>query len=250
VSYLAGTSLVQIVGPEHTDDLNHVRRFFKAAHAGRADIPHAVSQLAAMELASTAGPDPETTVALKRVRDEAPNRYEYAFLYAQMLAMKSQYAQAREVVVPFMIGYPAPIQRSARSLMGLLVDVESGQASARAISSSAPPPGETRDSTSPPVTRLIFRELKPGEQRAEGVLDRIECVQGRGVIFNVKSGDTVVSASAPALGDIELITYRDDLGSSLGCGPLKAPLPVYLTWRMAADGTSRIVVAVEFLPNR
>jgi hypothetical protein len=181
----------------------------------------------------------------------APGRYEYAFLYAQALARKSEFARARDVVAPFLSpAYPSRIRESARSLMGFLVDAESGRPSARSTTMAGQPPvAETRESVSLPVTRPVFRELKPGEERTEGTLDRFECVQGRGVTFNVKAGDTVVSATAPTFNDIEFITYRDDLGSTVTCGPLKTPMAVYLTWRKGADGSSRIAVAIEFLPK-
>jgi hypothetical protein len=255
LSYLAGVSLTQVgetrprTGP--TEDSDAARRFLEAAHAGHADIPRAVAQLAAMELASDAGLTAETLASLTRVREVAPGRYEYAFLYAQALARKSEFARARDVVAPFLSpAYPSRIRESARSLMGFLVDAESGRASARSTTMAGQPPvAETRESVSLPVTRPVFRELKPGEERTEGILDRFECVQGRGVTFNVKAGDTVVSATAPTFNDIDFITYRDDLGSTVTCGPLKTPMAVYLTWRKGADGSSRIAVAIEFLPK-
>lgn len=154
------------------------------------------------------------------------------------------------MVAPFLTpAYPARIRDSARSLMGFLVDAESGRTPARSTTIAGQPPTETRESISLPIARPLFRELKPGEERTEGILDRFECVQGRGVTFSVKAGDTVVSATAPTFDDIEFITYRDDLGGSVTCGPLKTPMAVYLTWKMGADGTSRIAVAIEFLPK-
>ena len=254
LSYLAGVSLTEI-GDTHaqtgsTEDREAARRFLKAAHAGHSDIPRAVAQLAAMELLGDAGLTAETLASLTRVRETAPGRYEYAFLYAQALARKSEFARARDVVAPFMsYAYPTRIRDSARSLMGFLVEAENGRASARSTTVPGQPPAETRESISLPVTRPAFRELKPGEERTEGILDRFDCVQGRGVTFNVKAGDTVVSATAPTFNDIEFITYRDDLGGSVTCGPLKTPMAVYLTWRKGADGTSRIAVAIEFLPK-
>lgn len=252
LSYLAGMSLVQVgetrTGP--AEDREAARRFLNAAHAGRADIPRAVAELARMEFASDANLTTETLASLTRIRETAPGRYEYAFLYAQALARQSEFARAREVVAPFLTpAYPLRIRDSARSLMGFLVDAESGRASARSLTIAGQPPAETRESISLPVTRPQFRELKPGEERTEGVLDGFECVQGRGVTFSVKVGNTVVSAVAPTFNDIEFITYRDDLGGSVTCGPLKTPMAVYLTWRKGADGTSRIAVAIEFLPK-
>jgi hypothetical protein len=254
LSYLAGMTLTQLGNTQtrtgSTEDRDAARRFLSAAHTGRGDIPRGVAQLAAMELASDAGLTAETMASLIRVRELAPGRYEYASLYAQALARKSEFARAREVVGPFMTpGYPSRIRDSARSLMRYLVDADSGLAPARSTTLAGPPPAETRETISLPVTRPLFRELKPGEERTEGILTQIECVQGRGVTFTVKAGDTVVNAAAPTFNDIEFITYRDDVGGSVTCGPLKTPMAVYLTWRKGEDGKSLRAVAVEFLPK-
>ena len=55
---------------------------------------------------------------------------------------------------------------------------------------------------------------------------------------------------APALDQIEFITYRDDLRGSIGCGPLLGgPKRVYVTQAISADRKTSRVVAVEFLPK-
>jgi hypothetical protein len=46
---------------------------------------------------------------------------------------------------------------------------------------------------------------------------------------------------------VEFITHRDELAGSVGCGPVKGPPEVYVTWR--ADGPGKRAVAVEFLPQ-
>ena len=95
--------------------------------------------------------------------------------------------------------------------------------------------------------RPEFRELKPGEQRVEGTLERIECVVGKGVTFHVKTPAGAVTATAPQFNDVAFITYRKDLTGSIQCGPVTGPMPVYLTWRPGADG-AKTAVAIEFLP--
>jgi hypothetical protein len=46
------------------------------------------------------------------------------------------------------------------------------------------------------------------------------------------------------MGDVEFLSYRDDLTGGVSCGP-REPLPVYVTVREATP--KPVVVAVEFL---
>jgi hypothetical protein len=49
--------------------------------------------------------------------------------------------------------------------------------------------------------------------------------------------------------DVDFITYRDDLAGSVGCGPLKEPLPVYVTWKPGSEEGAKTAIAIEFLPK-
>jgi hypothetical protein len=97
---------------------------------------------------------------------------------------------------------------------------------------------------------LILRELKDGEQRTEGVLERIECSARGGAVFHIRGQPGIQTLTAPRMRDVEFISYRDDLSGSVTCGPVKPPLPVMVTWR--DDATSKAakrVIAIEFLPK-
>jgi hypothetical protein len=93
----------------------------------------------------------------------------------------------------------------------------------------------------------VFRARQPGEERLEGTLERIDCPAAAPATFYVRTAEGVHTLLAPKLGDVEFITYRDDFAGSMICGPLKDPLPVYVTWKTAAEIAARHVVAVEFL---
>jgi hypothetical protein len=99
-------------------------------------------------------------------------------------------------------------------------------------------------------TRPVFRELQAGEERFEGVVERIECLRGGGGVFHLKAGGVAVAVTSPKMDDVDHITYRDDLRGKVECGPLKQPLAVYLTWRPATDKSgAKIAVAIEYLPK-
>jgi hypothetical protein len=103
-------------------------------------------------------------------------------------------------------------------------------------------PGDT------PVVKTIFREMKPGEERVEGLLQRVECPPGRPVTFIMKLKDRVAKYQARRLDAVEYIAHTPDFKGPMSCGGRMPGDPVYLTWKAA--GTAPSVVAVEFLPKK
>lgn len=99
-----------------------------------------------------------------------------------------------------------------------------------------------------PETRTIYREVKPGEERVDALLRRIECPPGRPVSFVLQMHDkTVAKYAAPTLGSVEFIAHRPDFRGPVSCGGKTPPDRVYLTHKKVG-GADR-VVAVEFLPR-
>ena len=98
-----------------------------------------------------------------------------------------------------------------------------------------------------PATRIVYRAIKAGEQRIEGVLRRIECPPGRPVTFVLQLPDkTPAKYSAPSLGSVDYIAHTPAFRGPVSCGGRTPPDRVYLTLGTAA----KRVVAVEFLPAR
>jgi tetratricopeptide (TPR) repeat protein len=245
------------------------RRLFDVVRQQRGEVPNAAARLATLELRSTTGPSSETRRAIERARELAPGREDYAFVHAQVLARLSDFAAARKVLGPLMSGaYGPEVRESARSLMGYIVRMETAAQNlsvpADAATSDSPDgrrsPDESIPSAAatsnvpsgdvPAALRPVFRELQAGEERIEGILERIECGAGGSAVFHIKTATGPSRAAARRMADVEFITYRDDLRGNVSCGPLKPPLPVYLTWRshtQKADG--RLAVAIEFLPK-
>jgi hypothetical protein len=96
-----------------------------------------------------------------------------------------------------------------------------------------------------PAEKPVYRELKEGEQRVEGLLQRVECPAGRPVTFVVKLKDRVAKYQAPRLDAVEYIAYTPDFKGPMSCGGRGPGDPVYLTWKMV--GSAARAVAVEFL---
>jgi hypothetical protein len=113
------------------------------------------------------------------------------------------------------------------------------------------PPSSTSGASGPGLVpgKPLFRQPKPGEHRLEAIFEKSECVVGKGITFYFKAADETVTATAAKFDDVEFITFRDDLKGTITCGPVKDPMPVYMTWRAGQAPGSKIVVAIEFLPK-
>ena len=97
------------------------------------------------------------------------------------------------------------------------------------------------------IVKPIYRKVNAGEERVEGLLQRVECPPGRPVTFVMKLKDRVAKYEAPRLDAVEYIAHTPDFKGPMTCGGRMAGDPVFLTWKPAGKGTR--VVAVEFLPR-
>jgi len=102
-------------------------------------------------------------------------------------------------------------------------------------------PGET------PEVQTIYHELKPGEERFEGLLQRIVCPAGRPVSFVVKGKDRIATYTAPRLDAVDYIAHKPDFRGPVSCGGYTPAEHVFVTWKKV-DGASR-AIAIEFLPQ-
>ena len=98
------------------------------------------------------------------------------------------------------------------------------------------------------IVKPIYREVKPGEERVDGLLQRVECPPGRPVTFVVKLKDRVMKFQAPRLDAVEYIAHTRDFKGPMSCGGRMPGDPVLLTWKTV--GSSARVIAVEFLPRK
>jgi len=181
------------------------------------------------------------------------------------LAAAGRYADARNVLGT-LIGHPHwktsrdtamrmmrwVVEREQRATMFASAPAPAARDEARA---AAPASGagtaetavDTTNNTESDVQPL-YRDVQPGEQRAEGLLEQVACDSGKPVVVTVRYPDRVVRYQAARLTDIEFITYEPAKGGRFSCGPRVPPDRVFLTWKIGAGGTAT-VVAVEFLPK-
>ena len=229
------------------------RQALRIVAAARPDLPNALAMSAQLATASREGLD-QALRDIKLARKLAPGRDDYAFEEASVHLQRHEFAEARAVLGPLLSPhYNATIREHARNLMGQVVTVESALKQANEQGAR-----ETRDATPAvdrdPDTREIvlqpgYRKLLDGEQRTEGLLERVECSRQR-ITLHVRTTETTARFSAPRFEAIDFISYRDDIGQ-ITCRPRVPPDPVYITWRApVAPAVNRIVIAVEFLPKK
>jgi tetratricopeptide (TPR) repeat protein len=221
------------------------------AVAAKREVPNVLAHVARLELV---GPNPRIVngrTAIERARSLAPGRDDYAFIHAQVLGETGEFAAARAILGPLLSPLaPDHVRENARGLLAYLARREQWRPSrgSDTAAGATPPAGDT--SRTPPGFVAIYRTVEKGEERLEGVLERIDCRPGSDVIFQLRMGGTLTPLAARRFEDVEFITYRDDLSGNIGCGPLKPPLPVYATLRALGTPPARVVVAIEFLPKR
>lgn len=260
-AYLAAIALVDLAEQQSerppAGQFAAARTYFGLARASRPEFPNALARMAELELRESSVPSVETRAAVERARALAPGRWDYTLLHTQILARQSEFAAARAVLGPLLSPvYPKDVRESARHLMARIVEVESSRLARSGgvggISRTVPVerPGPDLLTSTPPTTQPVFRELRPGESRLEGTLERIECSAGK-VVFHLQTATGPTTVTAARLNEVDFITYRSDLTGSVQCGSIREPLPVFVAWRPATDTPAgRIVVAIEFPPKK
>lgn len=280
-AYSAGVTLTEAVeedrsmgGPGGTA-LTRASQLLEGVRRTHADLPNALARLAAIQILAEASPPPRAAHEnIARARALAPGRIDYALTQAELFANARDFVSARAVVGPLMTPvYPEEVRNTARRLMSGLVDLEraiSGRDGSPARSTDvasnggSPAPsgrsrsvdvpdadaGKPRDTSSQGRFVPVFRQVEAGEQRLEGVLERIDCSPDAPVRFMVRDASGLTALAVARMADVDFVSYRGDLTGGVSCGPFKDPMRVYVTWREGPPpGLQKTVVAVEFLPK-
>jgi len=246
--YVIGAALIEHSDAADRASLDAARAALGRAVAARPDVPN-VQVLFAManERAQT---DPTAVVeALKKAHAAAPVRDDYAIYLARALARAGEFASARSLLGGIMARpFLAGASDMARDAMREVVRAE--QAARQGANPLETLPADRPGADPPSATERIqpsYREIRTGEQRTEGLLERIDCSPKR-IEFTVRAGDRVAHFQVASFDAVDFISYRTDLQGSVNCGARTPPDRVYVTYRPGnLDGTA---VAIEFLPLR
>lgn len=205
---------------------------------------------------------PEARVSIERAIELAPGRIEFRLRWADIRILQGAYDDAKSLLTKVAAVTIDPDAASgAKSRLDRLTQFEQSEAARRAsrleaantapASRSVETPGI--DSPKPPEAdvQLVLRKVGPGEERAYGLLIRIDCTP-REVRFHVRAGDRTVTAVAKRMEDVELTQFLNEKEFSIACGSRTLPDTVFLTWKPDATpvtGRAGIAVSLEFLPR-
>lgn len=242
-SYTAAVALTQVImgtsGEDQSGTIDRAITAFDTVLEARPELPYALAMQGLLRLER--GDLDESLRAIRRARELSPGREDFAFAEVRVLVRRREFAAARAILGPFLSPLnPDPVREYARTLMTSVVQSERA--------ASAP---ETSHPAGAVATLPVYRKPADGEQKIEGVLERIECSAGQ-VVIHVRGEDRLLRYTARSMDAIEFLTYRDDLSGTVSCAPRVPPDRVFITWRAETppkpgfDGT---VVAVEFLPR-
>jgi hypothetical protein len=252
------TGLVRLISETNRPDADAdriAREALAIVFRSRPDLPHAHALSAWLNY--NAGAELDSSLqSIRKARGLAPGRPDYALLESSILSRRGEYTAARALVTPLVAQGNAPqIRESAQRMLTQIARFEQAatdnlaKLEGRPIPRSDPPsPSAPRDEA--PGLVPAFRKLAPGEERTEGLLERVECSSAR-AILHVRVQDTIERFSAPELESIIFISHRTDLPRIVYCTPRNPPDRVFVSWRPPEAGDPhRRVVAVEFLANK
>ncbi|HWQ35707.1 MAG TPA: tetratricopeptide repeat protein [Blastocatellia bacterium] len=183
----------------------------------------------------------ETVALLKRAIALAPSRQEYQLQLAKLYLRLSRLSEAREILAASAAGSADPeLREEAQSLLESIDRQIRFQAEQEALLKAQ---GSARTALTGPVTgdedpvsatRPTLRR-RAEDQRVQGQLTRIDCT-GQGATLIVRAGDRTFRFHAGSLDRLKIVGQAQP--GSLGCEPLKKPLPVIVIYRAAEAGSA------------
>ena len=258
VQYHVATGIIRIVT---TTDIENARAIATAREAleivlsARPGLANALALSARLDTAE----DGRTTRALediRRARSISPGREDYIVLESFILMRRGEFAAARQLLVPLTGPSSSPAVRSnAQAILDQVALLEQNAADYLAKlegqrSTTPPAVGSSQGRSSQERRRTVYRTVEPGEERVEGLLERINCTTA-GIDLQINVAGTTEHFVAPSMNSVLFISHRSDLRGAIPCAPRTPPDRVYLTWRQIDPAPNpRTVIAVEFLPDQ
>jgi len=184
----------------------------------------------------------------------APGRDDYLFVLAQLYMRKQDFVTARQVLQPMLReNADETIRQSALTLLNSMQKIEEqiNRLKAAGLSMDSSDIGhEDTGATEEPSLEPFLRKPLDGEQRVQGILNRVDCGPGT-ILLSVDSGGQQLRLHASGLERVRFVTYTTDVRGEMSCGTRHPPNPVVVTFRPGRQDRNRVageVVAVEFVP--
>jgi Protein of unknown function (DUF1570) len=248
VQYHVATGLTRMVASTDERDamvVGTARSALERVRDARPDLANVHALTARLDAAEDADM-PHALESIRRARAVSPGREDYILLESFIMMRRGEFAAARQLVLP-LTGprYSPEVRENAQSVIEQVGRLEREAAAylARLEGQRPPEPAANQGRLVP-----LYRRIGPGEQRAEGLLERIVCTDA-GIVLHVLVDGRIERFGAPSMSGVAFISHREDLRGAIECSARTPPDRVYVTWRQAdAAGSGRRVVAVEFLP--
>jgi hypothetical protein len=251
-----------------TETAAKMRAELKRAIQLRPDFPESYSLLAFVNLVTDTELD-ETLELLKRALTSSPGRNDLVFMLAQLYMRKEDFKTARQLIDKLSSNNnDAEMRQRAQGLLAQLVFVEEQLARIRAReegssgSRNNPTLRDSSDASRPPdvvenydpaaILRESLRRPAAGETQAQGALVRIDCDAKGGISFIVKVNDRLLKLRTDSFQHVDLMSFSEDAGSEVTCGPRKPEDNVVVCYlpstdaRAKTDGTAK---SFEFVPK-
>lgn len=193
---------------------------------------------------------------LKRLAVLTPGRQEVGFLMGQIYMRQQKFDLAKQALEPIARdAADSRMQAQAQSMIETIQILKENLArySSESEASGVRPasaPGTPADIPAPieGKQKVLLRRKIEGE-KVKGVLTQIEC-SDKGMTLIVKSADRTLKFNTNAPERVQFITFTQDVGSIITCGPIKPERAVEITYRASTDAKSSFVgepIAVEFI---
>jgi len=184
----------------------------------------------------------------------APGRDDYLFVLAQLYMRKQDFVTARQVLQPMLReNADETIRQSALTLLNSMQKIEEqiNRLKAAGLSTDSSDSGhEDTGATEEPSLEPFLRKPQNGEQRVQGMLNRVDCGPGT-ILFSVDAGGQQLRLRARGLELVKFVTYTTDVRGDMSCGTRHPPNPVVVTFRPGREDRNRVageIVALEFVP--
>ena len=183
-------------------------------------------------------------------------------MLAQLYMRQEDFMTARQLINRLAASNDEEFRRRSQGLLTELVSLEEQLANINATEarSNNPPFRDSRDANGQAV---IIREVDPesilreslrkpaaGETQAQGTLLRIDC-EPRSITFVVRINQRLLKLSTDSFRHLNLMSFSEDAGGQVTCGPRKPENNVVVAYLPAADPRPKFdgaIKSVEFVP--
>jgi len=186
----------------------------------------------------------------KRVLSLSPGRHHAGIMLAQVYLRQQKFDLAAKNIEPYAAeGYPDEIRTQAQSLLSNIERMRAAPAQqVERRQGGQADPGESRPAAVGD-SRRISRPPRIEGDKARGELVIIECdPNSNAITLVIKAADRLLRFRTGKPEEMEFITYSNDVGENINCGPISPGKPVIITYRKSeTPGIDGEPLVIEFL---